>query len=142
MLLNSCLTLHAAKLASPIEVHANDLKVYDFRGEDKLTSWLKRNTGSEEHLRVLAVKFIQVEYLEYQGIQETDHLISKEGIPEEQLEPVKQPMEMAKEGLEDVTHGGLGEVAEEEPKWSRFTRDSPGRATRGSPGRTRGTEAV
>ena len=48
--------VQAAKGAKPIEVHVNDLKVYDFRGEEEPASWLKRETGSTDLLQALAVK--------------------------------------------------------------------------------------
>ena len=47
--------VQAGKEARPIEVHVDDLKMYDFIGEDKPASWLKRDTGSAEHLQALAV---------------------------------------------------------------------------------------
>ena len=48
--------VQAAKRARPIEVHVDDLKVYDFRGEEEPSSWLKKETGLTEHLQALAVK--------------------------------------------------------------------------------------
>ena len=39
----------------PVEVHVDDLKVYDFKRGDEPASWLKRDTGLAEHLRALAV---------------------------------------------------------------------------------------
>ena len=45
--------VQAAKEARPIEVHVDDLEVYDFRGEEEPSSWLKKET---EHLQALAVK--------------------------------------------------------------------------------------
>ena len=45
-----------AARARPIEVHVDDLKVYDFTGEEEAASWLKRETGSTQHLQALAVK--------------------------------------------------------------------------------------
>ena len=46
--------VQAAKGARSIEV--DDLKVYDFRGEEEPSIWLKKETGLTEHLRALAVK--------------------------------------------------------------------------------------
>ena len=43
--------VQAGKGARPIEVHVDDLKVYDFRGEEKPASWLKRETGPAEQLQ-------------------------------------------------------------------------------------------
>ena len=37
-------------------MHLDDLKMCDLRGEDKPASWLKRDTGSAEHLQALAVR--------------------------------------------------------------------------------------
>ena len=54
MLLSSCLTLYTR--SKPTEVHVDDLKVYDFRGEEEPSSWLKKETGLTEQLRALAVK--------------------------------------------------------------------------------------
>ena len=48
--------VQAAKGARPIEVHVDDLEVYDFRGEEEPSSWLKKETGLTEHLQALAVK--------------------------------------------------------------------------------------
>ena len=48
--------VRAAKGARPIEVHVDDLKVYDFRGEEEPSSWLREETCLTEHLQALAVK--------------------------------------------------------------------------------------
>ena len=48
--------VQAAKGARSIEVPVDDLKVYDFRGEEEPSIWLKKETGLTEHLRALAVK--------------------------------------------------------------------------------------